>query len=182
MNSLFHKFFSSVILSAALALFACNNRTIDESPGLDIADQQRYFSLELNKVLEYQVDSIVFDPATTGGTAQLVSTTWVREVVADTLRTQTGDLFWLIERFERRSDTLPWILARIWSAQVTPQQAIRQEENLSYVRMIFPMDRRSEWNGNVLLDENMEVKIADETMRPFVNWQYEVDSIDIAGG
>jgi hypothetical protein len=178
--SISHRFTLPAVLLAC-TLFACNNRTIDESPGVDITDQQRYFSVELGKTLEYQADSIVFDPAATGGTAQLASTTWVREVVADTLRSQTGDLIWLIERYERRSDTLPWTLARIWSAQVNQQQAIRQEENLSYVRMIFPMDRRSEWNGNVFLDENMEIKVADETIRPFVNWQYEVDSIDVAG-
>jgi hypothetical protein len=170
-----------VLLLGLFVVAACNQRTTDDAFDANIEAQQRYFPLQLGKAVEYQVDSIVFDPASTGGTAQLASTTWVREVASDTLRDNAGALRWVIERFERKSDTLPWVLARIWSASLNQQQAIRQEENLTYLRIIFPMDRRSEWDGHVFLDQNMEIRVADETMRPFVNWRYEVDSIDVPG-
>jgi hypothetical protein len=41
------------------------------------------------------------------------------------------------------------------------------------------MGRRSEWNGNLWINTELEVSIKGDRIRPFVNWNYEVDSIDI---
>lgn len=162
----------------ALIISACGERiTLDPSPGPD--SQSDYFPLQTGKYVVYQVDSIIYDFAVGGGTVRDSSRTFVKELVGDTLRDQTGQLLYTIERYERSSDTASWQLASIGTAARTAGQAIRTENNLSFIKLIFPMDRRSEWDGNIRIDKNREIEIAGERIRPFTNWHYEVDSIDV---
>jgi len=166
------------LLLLSLLFTACGDRIIAPPSDLIQEEQYAYFPLEIGKYVVYQVDSIVYDFAPGGGTVIDTSRTFVRETVADTLRDPVGALIYTIERQERSSNDQPWQLTSIGSAARTASQAIRTEDNLRYLKFIFPMDRRSEWDGNVWIDENREFLIAGERMRPFSNWNYEVDSID----
>ncbi len=170
--------FGLLTVFSVLAFQACSDRqTAIYDSGA--AAQYAYFPLQIGKYIVYQVDSVVYDFAQGGGTLLDSSRTFVRELVSDTLRDQTGQLLYTIERSERKSPNEPWQLVNICTAARTGSQAIRTENNLRFLKLIFPMDRRSEWNGHVWIDETREIEIAGERMRPFANWQYEVDSIDI---
>ncbi len=166
-------------LCGAWLLAACSDRQT-ETYDSGAAGQYAYFPLKIGKYIDYQVDSIVYDFGAGGSTVIDSSTTFVRELVADTLRDQTGQLLYTLERYERPAADQPWQLRHIGTAARTGSQAILTENNLRYLKLIFPMDRRSEWNGNVWIDVDREIEIAGERLRPFTNWQYEVDSIDIA--
>lgn len=135
----------------------------------------------MGKYIEYAADSIVYDFAPGGGTVRDSSRTYIKEIIADTLRDNTGQLLYAIERYERRSDTLPWQLRQVGSAARTATQAIRTENNLRFLKLVFPFDSRSAWNGNLWIDQYREIEIAGERIRPFVNWAYEIDSINIPG-
>lgn len=166
------------VLTGCHLLAACADRVV-EPPSDALAQQQyAYFPLQIGKYVEYQVDSVVFDFAPGGGTLRDSSRTLVREVLADTLRDLTGQLLYSVERYERRSAQDAWVLHSIGTAARTAGQAIRTEQNLRFLKMVFPMTRRSEWDGNVWIDQEREIEIAGERMRPFSNWRYEVDTID----
>ena len=167
------------VLCCTWLLFACKERQT-ETFDSGAAEQYAYFPLKIGKYIDYQVDSMVYDFGTGGSTVVDSSTTFVRELVADTLRDQTGQLLYTLERYERTAADQAWQLRHIGTAARTGSQAIFTENNLRYLKLIFPMDRRSEWNGNVWIDVDREIEIAGERIRPFTNWQYEVDSIDIA--
>ena len=170
------RFFAGILLIATT--MACGQReTAPPVPDL-AATQYAYFPLILGKYIVYAVDSVVYD-FIPGGILRDSSRTFVREVVADTLRDNTGQLVYALERYERRSSDAPWQLQAIRTAARTKQQAIATENNLRFLKLVFPMDRRSEWNGNVWIDPDLEVEVAGERMRLFSNWRYEVDSIDV---
>jgi hypothetical protein len=170
-----------IFLSIAIVFAACGDRvTIESSLDEIIAEQQQYFPLTIGQVIEYQCDSIVYDFAATGGTIRDTSTTFIREAITDTLRTPSGELSWIVERSERNHPDSSWVVRRIWSATVSNQYAARTEENLRFMRLVFPMDKRSEWNGNLWIEASREIEIAGERVRPFADWQYEVDSIDVS--
>ncbi len=161
-----------------LLMTACSERqTLEPSP-INTA-QYAYFPLEMGKYVIYQVDSILFDFAPGGGTIKDSSTTFVREQVSDTIRDNTGQLLYTIERYERSANTEPWIFKNVQTASRTATQAIRTENNWRYLKLVFPLNRRSEWDGNLWIDKNREIEFSGERMRPFTNWLYEVDSIDI---
>ncbi|HOY03816.1 MAG TPA: hypothetical protein PLO67_00365 [Saprospiraceae bacterium] len=166
------------ILFSALLYTACSDRqTAIYDSGA--AEQYAYFPLKVGKYIDYQVDSIVYDFGPGGNTVRDSSTTFVRELVGDTLRDQTGLLLYTIERYERPAANQPWELRSIGTAARNSSQASRTENNLRFLKLLFPMDRRSEWDGNLWIDIDREIEIAGERMRPFSNWHYEVDSIDI---
>lgn len=160
----------------ALILISCGKRETGEYD-LNIAEQQQYFPIVEGKSIEYQVDSIVYDPDLIENSVSF--TRYVKEVTGDTFRDQNGILMHRIERYNKENLTDPWVLERIWAAALTDRQAIREEDNLRFLRMVFPMDRRSEWNGNLWINQQYEIQVYGEKIRPFVNWNYEVDSIDI---
>lgn len=167
----------ALLLFFSLFINACRERQTEEREPL-AAEQYAYFPLEIGKYIVYQVDSIIYDFAP-GGITRDSTRTLVREVVSDTLRDQTGQLLFTIERHERMSDAEPWRLKSINTAARTATQAIRTEDNFRFLKLVFPLSRRSVWDGNIWIDKNREIEIAGERMRPFINWRYEVDSIDV---
>lgn len=159
-------------------LFACGPDEIaPPAPNLAAA-QHAYFPLQVGQYAVYTVDSIVYD-FIPGGIGRDSSRTFVREQITDTLYDNTGQLHYVVERYERKHQDLPWTLHHIYRAARTDKQTIVTEENLRFLKLIFPMDRRSEWNGNLWIDPELEVEVAGERMRLFSNWRYEVDSIDV---
>ena len=174
------KYFCFGLLTAfsAMAFQSCADRqTATYDSGA--AEQYAYFPLQIGKYIIYKVDSVVYDFAAGGGTMLDSSSIFVRELVSDTLRDQNGQLLYTIERSARTTPDQSWELQDIGTAARNSSQAIRTENNLRFLKLIFPMDRRSAWDGHMWIDVNREIEIAGERMRPFVNWQYEVDSIDI---
>lgn len=166
------------LVSILLIINACDDRvTLDPEPVDE--SQYDYFPLQIGRYIDYQVDSIIYDFAAGGVTVRDSFRTFVKEITADTLRDQTGQLVFTIERYERKSDTAAWTIKSISTTSRTAMQAIRTEDNFRFLKLIFPLDTRSEWDGNIWIDENREIEIAGERMRPFTNWAYEVDSIDV---
>jgi hypothetical protein len=168
-----------------LVFVACGERSVTPPHESQAEEQLAYFPLEIGKFVVYQVDSVVYDFATGGGTVRDSSRTFIREVVADTLRDLSGQLLYAVERYERSSPDHVWALHSIGTASRSTSRAVRTENNLRFLKLVFPMDRRSEWNGNLWIDASREIEIAGERIRPFTNWRYEVDTIDrpaIVGG
>ena len=168
----------SLFLFILLIISACGKRQTEQFE-LNAEEQYAYFPLQIGRYVVYQVDSIIYDFAAGGAIKRDSTRTLIKEITADTLRDQTGQLLYAVERYERKNDSEPWALKSISTATRTTTQAIRTENNFRFLKLIFPFDRRSEWDGNLWIDETREIEIAGERVRPFSNWQYEVDSLDV---
>jgi hypothetical protein len=165
------------VLSISL-FFACGERqtgVFDNSS----AEQYAYFPLSIGKYIIWQIDSVVYDFAPAGGISRDSSTTFVQERISDTLRDNTGQLVYEIERYERPHPDSAWTLVWVNTAGRNNAQAFRTENNFKFLKLVFPMDKRSEWDGHIWIDDDREIEINGERMRPFLNWSYEVDSIDV---
>lgn len=166
--------FTLLLLSA----FACSDReTINPKP-FD-ASQLEYFPLQSGKYIIYQVDSLVFDPAPSGGIARDSSRTFVMEMLTDSLTDNNGQLQYILERYERKQDSEPWMFKFAGTLSRANGQGVQTEQNFRFLKMLFPMDKRSQWDGNLWIDKNREIEIAGERMQPFIHWSYAVDSIDV---
>ena len=168
-----------LILVVLVCLFvACGERQtgVFDNPS---AEQYAYFPLSIGKYIIWQVDSVVYDFAPAGGISRDSSTTFVQERISDTLRDNTGQLIYEVERYERTHVDSAWVLATVNTAGRNNAQAFKTEQNFKFLKLIFPLDKRSEWDGHIWIDEDREIEINGERMRPFLNWSYEVDSIDV---
>ena len=136
-----------------------------------------YFPLEIGKYREYLVDSTTYDIGPNQNVEILHSSTFVREEVMDTISDNLGRIGYKIERSERLNETDPWQVKDIWMMIRTAEQAESLEENLRFIKMVFPLKEGVVWDGNRFIDGTTTITVAGETLELFKSWEYEVDFV-----
>lgn len=127
-----------------------------------------YFPLELGSFVEYQVREEKY----TVTNPVVILQYQVREVVADTFNDINKQKSFRIERYKRNTNTQNWTLDSVWVAKKTGSQAIRVESNLSFIKLAFPLNENTTWNGNALNALGNDDYIAKE-----VGWEKKVNNI-----
>lgn len=163
-----------LVLVAAACFYACDDDVVDKT---EVDFGYDYFPLEIGKYIEYEVDSIIYDPQQ-GGTVVDSSYRLVREEITDSFIDALGNEVFTIERSERIDSSQNWELTDVYGAYNTETQSIRKEENLEFIKMIFPIRDRRDWDA-IPFDERLEVEIAGETIEMFKNWESEVEDVDL---
>jgi len=161
-------------ISLIFTLFAACSKSTFEETNLEMGYE--YFPLEIGKYKIYQVDSVIYD--TTGSGVTITnSTSFIQEKTVDTLLDNIGRVNYKIERFWRKAANEPWQLQDVWLTNRTDQTAERVEENLRFIKMVFPLTAGRSWDGNVFIDKTSNISVAGETIEIFKNWQYEIVSV-----
>jgi len=93
----------------------------------------------------YDVDSVVYDDFT-GQT--LTYQYQVKELIESRFFDGEGKESLRLERYIRQSTQEAWEIKNIWQARVLPARAEKTEENLTYVKLVFPPKLGQTWNGN----------------------------------
>ncbi len=157
------------------ALIACTKRETDQAQ--DFGYQYGYFPLEIGKAIEYQLDSFIYDRDADGRIAIDTVSVRIRDQITDSV-SFGGGVNYIIVRSELRNGN--WVPVRTMQAGKDEKMAWRTEDQFRLIKMPFPMTRRSEWNGLTFVNTETEVEFRQNRLRPFTNWEFEVDSIDIA--
>ncbi len=168
------RFITLVVFVYLLFASCTDGEQILEKVNLDFGYD--YFPLEVGDYLIYEVDSVIYDPQG-NFVAVDTNTIQVREEIVAALESENGQTFYRIERSERDSVAMNWELTNVFSAYQTEQEAVRQEENLRFIKLVFPLETDKLWNANANFDENTNVSIAGETLKMFQNWQTTVEDI-----
>jgi len=165
----------TLLLAAALfALAACNRVEDDFVP----PDHLDFFPLEIGRGWIYAVDSTLYDP--NGLPPVRTSHRLVRERILDTLHDLSGTVRFRIERAERLHDSLPWQVTKIYSASRDAARAYRTEENLRFIKLVFPIRESQTWNPIPFFDAQTEVEVAGETLEMFKGWSARTVAFPIA--
>lgn len=151
------------------AIAACS----EEKETLNTPDSYEYFPLEVGKYWVYEVDSILFKNQTLRDS----STTWVKEQIIDYIIDNAGDTVYRVDQYDRKDTTQPWKIRRVVSLSRNATRAIRTEENISLIKMVFPLHRRGTWNSTVLTDPSLMINVGGK-VEIFKYWRSEVESID----
>ncbi len=164
-------------IATTLVLFqACKGSSTFEDFEIDFGYD--YFPIEIGKYRTYVVDSVLYDIGDNEEIIVTNSRTFVKHVIADTIVDNLGRLGFKIERYERLSDTLDWIIKDIWTTIRTDEGAEWIEENLRFLKMVFPLKEGVDWDGNKYIDITTIIPIAGESVEVFKSWSYEVLSVD----
>lgn len=122
-------------------LFSCQK----ETENMDIG--YSYYVAEPGYYLTYMVDSIYFDDFyATSDTNYFL----IKELIESSFIDNEGRQAYRIERWYKYNDTLPWVLKNVWYSVKTNKQIERVEENIRYIKLIFPIKNYAKWNGNAL--------------------------------
>lgn len=132
------------ILFIGLVLFSCK-KDADDYVAPEIG--HKYAGLTLGKYVVYDVDSLFYDDFTATVDTAIYQ---IKELVAEAYTDLEGEEAFKINRYRRDHDTLSWVLIDVWNAKLTQTNFQKAEENVRFVKLIFPVRDGKVWNGNAM--------------------------------
>ena len=99
-----------------------------------------YFPLEIGSFRIYDVEAINIDRDT--------ANYQLKEVVVDSFAAGQGETAFVLHRFSRTQDRLPWDLDSAWTARLSGQYAVVVENNVPFAKVQFPVELGASWDGN----------------------------------
>lgn len=152
---------NKLLIISALLFFTFSCSKDNEVTVVDLG--MAYAGLDLGNYVIYDVDSIFYDDF---NDTVITTSFQLKELVAESYTDLEGDEAFKINRYKRDYDTLPWIQTDVWNAKLTSTNYQKVEENVRYIKLIFPVRDNSKWNGNSMNNEGEQ--------------QYEYKSVDHA--
>ena len=126
-----------------------------------------YFPNTVGRYVVYDVDSVVYDDF-------LQDTLYykfrIKEKAESVYADNSGRPTIRLERYRKMYDanksydSIPWTLKDIWAENRTATAAEKVEENIRYVKLIFPVEKGATWNGN--------------SFNTFSEWKYKYTTVD----
>lgn len=158
-------------IGIVVILFSCEKKTEDPADmGYD------YFPLKPGMYAIYEVDSFYIDCQ-----FNIYDTLkfQLKEKIDTFFTDASGQLSMRIERSVRNNPSSNWQIRDVWWAYVLPTRAVKVEENMKYVKLIFPVINGKRWNGNAynsITDWNFDYRYTgvDE---PYSNGILQFDSV-----
>jgi len=157
---------------AVVVILSCSKETqpVDESTfGYD------FFPITKGKSWIYASDSIIYD---NGGTKIDTFSSFIKEEVGDSFVDETGITVYKLNRFFKRNANDIWSRTNTWTTYTDKTRAIRTEENLKFIKLVFPLKKGLRWDGNVFLDEDIKIDVAGESIEAYKNWKHKIEEID----
>lgn len=104
-----------------------------------------YAAMEVGKYVTYDVDSFFYDDFTS-----TIDTSYyqIKEVVDSKFEDLEGDEAFKIIRYRKETDSTNWVLLDVWNSKLTQTNFQKSEENVRFVKLIFPVRNSVSWDGN----------------------------------
>ena len=142
-----------------------------ESPNFDF--KKDYLPLEIGKTVEYRVDSLIFDDS-----GNVTKQSYLRETVRDFYIDESQDTVYRIERFVKDSLRDPWSFSGLHAVSIVDNEAIRIQNNLRLIKLIFPPVEGFGFSSTKHLDEFEEHQIGTEFLQVYKNWRSRIEKIN----
>ncbi len=154
---------AAFLILLPIIYFSCKKETLDYK-----LFGKEYFPLKTGNYIIYTVDSIQFyDITLTSDTFQYQ----LMELVDSTITDNFGNVSYVLKRFVRTDDSQPWTLKRTWLANLYNDRAEKQEENLRFIKLNFPVILNKSWRGNVYI-------VSDSVHNYKPDWNYTYKTMD----
>ncbi len=165
-----------LLLPVLYALFIAGSCDTEPIEPVDTTEDQAFFPLELNQPLFYTLDSIVLFN-TTAGIVYDTTTAEVRETLVERFVETDGTETYRGERWQRADENSPWRFVQTYTVSRTATAAFREEDNLRFTKMIYPITENQSWDGNVAFDVRRQIVVGGEFLDVFNGWDYRYDTI-----
>ncbi len=81
----------------------------------------------------------------------------LRERVMDSTIVSSDEIRYTLHRETREDSTQAWSLDSVWTARVDIHRAIVTENNVAFVKLVFPIENELEWDGNAYNARSIEL-------------------------
>jgi hypothetical protein len=154
--------FSALLLAAvfSIALFSCKKETDNKYSEYSRA----YFPLQIGHYVVYDVDTTLWDDFTQTKTLHHYQ---MRYTVSDTFRDNANRLSYGLDVHIRKTDTVAWQPHRVIIVTPTASNLEYSEDNVRFIKLVFPISDNVEWAGNAL------IPAGDQDYQHFQGWIYK---------
>jgi hypothetical protein len=164
--------FKNIFLLLSLTCFiSCSDKTeelSEESMGFN------YFPIETGKFKTYRSDSIIYSG---GGTRIDTFTSYTDERIGGYTIDLEGNKVYIVERYFKRNIQDNWSRVNSWTVYFSQNRIIRTEENLKFIKLVFPTVKGKSWNGNIFLDDDIRIEAGGEFLQMYRNWNYRIENL-----
>lgn len=129
------------ILLISFLLFACDNINSNLPPP---QDGGKFFYPKLGQSVVYDVEDTQYE-LTGKFTVKIYQ---LKEINSSIFKDLDGKEALRIERYRRENESQKWIIDSIFIAKKELDKALKTENNVTYVKISFPMKEGLKWNGN----------------------------------
>jgi len=150
---------------AMITSLSCNDDETSNTPSGLIYS---YFPVNVGHEVIYDVVHITKDDFNSDDDTAIYQ---VKEIIESQFEDNEGRTTQRIERYTRSTPNDPWVISDVWTSNLTPTRAEKKEENISYVKLVFPINTNAEWNGNTL-----------NTLEPQTYSYMNIHESDMVGG
>ena len=150
-----------VIIISSFLCFACDNLNRNLPPPQDGGN---FFYPNISKSIVYDVEDTQYE--LTGKFT--VKTYQLKEVNALTFKDTDGKDALRIERYRRENDSQKWAIDSIFIIKKEIDKALKTENNVTYVKISFPIKEGLKWNGNAynsLGNDTYELKKVNQSFQ-----------------
>jgi hypothetical protein len=154
MNKLLPSFYLIFILLVFFTIQISCKKDASISP--ISVNNKNYFPLEKGRYWIYKVDSFYYNDFTSSIDTFSFE---LKEYIESEIKDDKGNTSYRLERYYRNNSTENWQLKRVWLASFSQNSALKTEENIRYLKLLFPIKQNLKWNGNAyntLGEQNFE--------------------------
>jgi hypothetical protein len=172
MNNINIKFLYCFFCFGMMFFYACESETeiLDES-----GFGYNFFPVAEGRSWTYASDSIIYSGV---GTKRDTFRSFIKEEIGDKFTDLEGQTLYKVNRYFKRSENNSWSKINTWTVSMDKTRAIRTEENIRFIKMVFPIKKGLRFDGNVFVDENIKVEVGGEMIEAYKNWNQRIEAID----
>lgn len=131
------------LFSAICSIFLAACTKENTAPAIDL--QSEFYPLKVGAVSIYDVDSTAYSNFT--NTSQNFKFQ-IKDTITNTFQDLSGSTNYRIERFKRLTTSSPWVFQLVFTRSKSLRAAEEFINNQTFIRLIFPPNKGSAWNGN----------------------------------
>ena len=142
----------------------------DVIPADDVELGKDYYPLSVGHYVIYDVDSIIYNDFTS--TTDTFNMEF-KDVVSSEFTDNEGRPSFVIDRYLRQDSTFPWVENLTYYATSTNFRLEVIENNLRFIKMIFPVKLNTSWNGNSYIPYTF-----NNDLKWFTGWLYKYEKVN----
>jgi len=164
----------SVIILFALISILCLSCK-DEIETLDKVEEN-YLPTEVGKYRIYQVDSFLLEPTF----PDINTSHLVREEIVESFEDNTGRESFRVLRTQKIAGGNRFIPIASWYITPDGNNIEQNEDNLTFIKLVYPIKVDKKWNGNVLFENTLVENRKCSTDEFYKNWDYSYTQVNTA--
>jgi len=148
-----------VLILSGLLFFGCT-----ETKEFNPADYgSDYFPLNVGQFAIYQVEGVEYiNPQDS-----LEFSYQLKESIVESFEDLESGISYKILRQKRENENQEWETDSVWTARKDEMRAIKTENNVPYIRLVFPFQENKTWNGNGLNNKEPDEYEMIEVGKPY---------------